>query len=119
MEINLGVRFDSKRNKTSGVYEQVPVNDTFIYVPLLKTLDFIFKNEEVCCQMNKSAALGNIYQDFCDGKYYKHHPLFSKSTNSLQIQVYYDEKLQTLSGQNVVFISLDAYILHSAIYHHV
>ncbi len=91
MEINLGVRFDSKRNKTSGVYEQVPVNDTFIYVPLLKTLDFIFKNEEVCCQMNKSAALGNIYQDFCDGKYYKHHPLFSKSTNSLQIQVYYDD----------------------------
>ncbi len=28
-------------------------------------------------------------------------------------------KLQTLSDQNVVFISLDAYILHSAIYHHV
>lgn len=41
--------------------------------------------------MNKSAALGNIYQDFCGRKYYKHHPLYSKSKNSLQIQVYFDE----------------------------
>lgn len=46
VEIHLGVRFDSKRNKKSGVNEQVPVNDTFKYV---KTLNFIFKNEEVCC----------------------------------------------------------------------
>lgn len=91
VEIHLGVRYDSKRNKISGVYEQVPVNDNFIYIPLLKTLEFIFKNEEVCCNVNKSAALGNLYQDFCDGKYYRHHPLYSKSKNALQIQVYYDD----------------------------
>ena len=36
VEIHLGVRYDSKRNKVSGRYEQVQVNDTFIYVPLLK-----------------------------------------------------------------------------------
>ena len=47
VEIHLGVRYDSKRNEVSGKYEQVPVNDTFIYVPLLKILDFIFRNEQV------------------------------------------------------------------------
>lgn len=92
IEIHLGVRFDSKRNKKSGVYEQVPVNDTFIYVPLLKTLEFIFKNPEVCSHINKPPATDcNLYQDFCDGKYYKHHALYSKSQNALQIQVYYDD----------------------------
>lgn len=90
LEIHLGVRYDSKRNKISGVYEQVPVNDTFIYIPLLKT-EFIFKNEEICCQINKSAAVSTSYQDFCDGKYYRNHALYSKSKNALQIQVYYDD----------------------------
>ena len=57
LEIHLGVRYDSKRNKISGAYEQVPVNDTFMYIPLLKTLEFIFKNEEICYQINKSSAV--------------------------------------------------------------
>ena len=91
LEIHLGVRYDSKRNKVSGVYEQVPVNDTFIYVPLLKTLEFIFKNEEVCCHINRSVVLGSLYKDFCDGKYLKNHPLYSKFKNALQIQIYYDD----------------------------
>lgn len=91
VEVHLGTRFDSKRNKESSLYEQVPVNDTFIYIPILKTLEFIFRNEEVCCQINKSHSMNpSLYQDFSDGKYYKHHPLFSKYKNALQIQVYYD-----------------------------
>ena len=36
VEVHLGVRYDSKINRISGNYEQVPVNDTFIYVPLFK-----------------------------------------------------------------------------------
>ena len=91
LEIHLGVRYDSKRNKISGAYEQVPVNDTFMYIPLLKTLEFIFKNEEICYQINKSSAVSTLYQDFCDGKYYRNHALYSKSKNALQIQVYYDD----------------------------
>lgn len=91
LEMHLGVRYDSKRNKISGVYEQVPVNDTFVYIPLLKTLEFIFKNKVVCGQINKSATVVGLYQDLCDGKYYQNHPLYSKSKNSLQIQLYYDD----------------------------
>ncbi|XP_041825036.1 uncharacterized protein LOC121629374 [Melanotaenia boesemani] len=90
-EIHLGVRYDLRRNKVSGIYEQVPVNDTFIYIPLLKTLEFIFKNETIYCHFNKHDALSDLYQDFCDGKYYKNHPLYSKSKDALQIQVYYDD----------------------------
>lgn len=91
VEIHLGVRYDSKRNKVTGLYEQVPVNDTFIYIPLFKTLEFIFKNGEVCYHINNPAALGDLYKDFSDGKYYQYHPLFSKSKNALQLQVYYDD----------------------------
>lgn len=91
VEINLGVRYDSKRNKISGIYEQVPVNDTSIYVPLFKTLEFIFKNAEVCGKLNKASTLDDFYKDFCDGKYYKQHPLFFKCKGALEIQVYYDD----------------------------
>lgn len=31
------------------------------------------------------------YKDFCDGTYFKDHPLFSQKQNSLQIQLFYDE----------------------------
>lgn len=49
--IHLGVRYDSKRNKVSGVYEQVPLNNAFIHISLLRTLEFIFKNEEVVVKL--------------------------------------------------------------------
>lgn len=90
VEIHLGVRYDSRKNRVSGMYEQVPVNDTFIYVPLLKTLDFIFKNKEVCSYI-QSFCENDLYYDFCDGNYYKKHPLYSQYKNALQIQVYYDD----------------------------
>ncbi|KAK6484891.1 hypothetical protein HHUSO_G12766 [Huso huso] len=48
IELCLGVRFDTKRNRRMQTYEQVPVNDKFIYVPILKTLQFIFKNADIC-----------------------------------------------------------------------
>lgn len=32
IEMHLGVRYDSRRNKISGMFEQIPVNDTFIYI---------------------------------------------------------------------------------------
>lgn len=49
------------------------------------------KNEQVCHEISKSAAESDLYQDFCDGKYYRQHPLFSRSRNAFQIQVYFDD----------------------------
>lgn len=33
----------------------------------------------------------NLLSDFCDGKYYKSHDLFSKDHTALQLIVYYDD----------------------------
>lgn len=73
------MQYDSKRNESSALYEQVPVNDTFIYVPILKEL--IFKNAEVSQHMNKPA----MCEALCDGRCYRHQPLVSKSNGALQI----------------------------------
>ncbi|XDV29615.1 hypothetical protein PO909_032707 [Leuciscus waleckii] len=73
-EIHLGVRYDTRKNKISGMYEQIPVNDTFIYIPLLKTLEFIFRNNEVC-NLIQEKRQSDTYRDLCDGQYYKNHPL--------------------------------------------
>ncbi|XP_048100920.1 uncharacterized protein LOC125295613 [Alosa alosa] len=90
VEVHLGVRYDSKKNKVSGNYEQVPVNDTFISIPLFKTLDFIFKNEVIRSHI-PSSTFSDLYSDFCDGSYFKTNQLYSKTEHALQIQVYYDD----------------------------
>ncbi|XP_026121391.1 uncharacterized protein LOC113101208 [Carassius auratus] len=58
------------------MYEQTTVNDTFIYIPLLKTLEFIFRNDKVC-NLIQEERQSDMYCDFCDGQYYKKHPLYS------------------------------------------
>lgn len=37
IECVLGVRYDTRLDKTTGVYSQIPVNDKFMYVPILGT----------------------------------------------------------------------------------
>ena len=48
VEYVLGVRFDVCRDRTTGVYNQIPVTDKFVYVPILGTLKSMFKNSEIC-----------------------------------------------------------------------
>lgn len=43
-EIVLGTRFDSRRNKTTGTFDQVVVTDKFAYIPILETLKSILQN---------------------------------------------------------------------------
>ena len=43
----LGTRFDSRRNKSTGTYDQVIITDTFSYVPILEMLKTIFDNLEL------------------------------------------------------------------------
>lgn len=47
IEIKLGVKYDSRLNRVTRTYDQVPVTDTFIYIPLLDTLQFIFRNADI------------------------------------------------------------------------
>lgn len=90
-EIMLAVRFDMRRNKATGTYSQVPVKDTFIYVPILEMLKFMCQNSEICKLLSETVTNKNRFDDFRDGSYFKSNPLFSKHKNALQIQIYYDD----------------------------
>lgn len=92
VEIMLGMRYDNRRNKTTGCYDQVPVKDTYVYVPILETLKFMCQNADVCKLLKEfTGRQTSHFEDFCDGSYFHNHPLFSKYPNALQIQVYFDE----------------------------
>jgi len=92
VEIVLGMRYDMRRNKKTGCYDQVPVKDTFVYVPILETLKFMCRNADVCTLLREFTGMPKShFEDFCDGSYFQSHPLFSKHPNALQIQVYYDD----------------------------
>ncbi len=78
MEKVIGVRFDNRRNRTSGTYEQVAVTDKFAYVPILQTLQNILKHPNTTCRFKSGLPNKNgIYSDIEDGLYIKSHPLFS------------------------------------------
>ncbi|KAK0151868.1 hypothetical protein N1851_006762 [Merluccius polli] len=76
----LGVRYDACRDKTTGVYSQVPVNDKFMYVPILGTLESMFTNKELsACFQQVKAHEDGIFKDITMQRY------------ALQIQLYYDD----------------------------
>lgn len=39
VECEIGSRFDTRRNKKPGTYDQTVVHDKFMYVPILSTLE--------------------------------------------------------------------------------
>lgn len=79
VEVALGVRYDTRRNRATGTYNQVPVTDKFVYIPLLETLKFIFNNKEICNHISQPCEKTGLYKDFCDGNYFKDHPFSLKS----------------------------------------
>lgn len=48
VEIMLGHQFDTRRNKQTGTYDEVPVKDTFVYIPILETIQFMCWNSDIC-----------------------------------------------------------------------
>lgn len=92
VEYVLGVRFDVRRDRTTGVYNQIPVTDKFVYVPILGTLKSMFKNSDLCeCFLQDKQHEEGIYKDICDGSYLKSNNLYSQQKHALQIQLYYDD----------------------------
>lgn len=82
----LGVRFDARRDRTTGTYRQVLINDKFMYVPILGSLSSMFSNSELCNSFQEvKPHQEGFYRDISDGSYFKNHRLFS------QIQLYYDD----------------------------
>ncbi|KAL3972940.1 RAD51-associated protein 1 [Sarotherodon galilaeus] len=92
VEMVLGTRFDSRRNKITGTFDRVIVTDRFAYVPILETLKTIFQNHHVV-DMFKSRNMSRegVYADLIDAAYVKRCPLFSAEKDALQIQLFYDD----------------------------
>lgn len=91
VEYILGTRFDTLRNRTSGGYDQVVVTNTFMYIPILKTLQFIYSHPNIKEMVQADFSQGDVLQNLCDGELFKSHPLFSKHRNAIQIQLFYDD----------------------------
>lgn len=92
IEYVLGVRFDVQRDRTTGVYSQIPVNDKFVYVPIIGTLKSMFKNNELSeAFLQAKQNEKGFYRDISDGSLFQSNPLFSQKKNALQIQLYYDD----------------------------
>ena len=113
IEITLGVRYDNRRNQKSSTYDQVPVKDTFIYVPILETLKFMCRNPDICGLLKREyRSEPDTYTDFFDGSYFKIQPLFSANRHAFQILLYYDDLKQPIPlAPNVEFTKLAVFIL--------
>lgn len=88
-EISLGSRIDSKIKDAKR--QQVVVEDTFMYVPLLKTLEKIIQIPQLYQYFESiSKPNGQIFK-FCDSESFKNNKLFSKYPQSIQLQLFYDD----------------------------
>lgn len=91
VECVIASRFDTRRNKKTGTYDQIVVQDKFMYVPILSTLESIFKSKYVEEMLKNSDTDDSRLRDICDGSLFKTHPLFSTEKQTVQIQMFYDD----------------------------
>ncbi|XP_045079821.1 uncharacterized protein LOC121578283 isoform X2 [Coregonus clupeaformis] len=91
VECVIGSRFDTRRNKKTGTYDQVVVQDKFMYIPILSTLQSIFKSQYFAEMLQSSATSNSRLRDICDGSFFKSHPLFSTEKQTIQVQMFYDD----------------------------
>lgn len=91
VECVIGSRFDTRRNKKTGTYDQIVVQDKFMYVPILSTLEMIFKSQYIAEMLKRSDTDDSSLRDICDGSLFKTHPLFSTEKHTVQIQMFYDD----------------------------
>lgn len=90
VKISLGSRVEVKINNLKR--KQVIVEDTFMYVSLLKTLEKILSVSNFKKYFQSDQLLNSKnYSCYSSSQSFKENLLFSKKPNSLQIQIFYDE----------------------------
>ncbi len=84
VEIVLGMRYDMRRNKKTGCYDQVPVKETYVYVPILETLKFMCRNVDVCTLLTEFTGRQKSHiEDFCDCKLLPESSIILKTSQCL------------------------------------
>ena len=84
-EMHYGYRF------TGAKHQKVTCTDHFYYISLLQTLQTLLKQEDILSEVLNPHQRQDILGDYCDGKHFRTHPLFSNDPHALQIIAYYDE----------------------------
>lgn len=66
--------------------------ETMMYIPILETLQIMLENNAIFTEIkNGHKSKTALLQDYCDGKVFVAHPLFSLHSDALQIFLYFDE----------------------------
>lgn len=89
VEITLGTRVDLKLKDTKR--EQVLVPETFMYVPILETLERIFSENQYSKYLLNPPKIVSFYEKFSDSQSFKSNILFKNFPNAIQIQLFYDD----------------------------
>ena len=103
-ECVIGSRFDTKRNKNTGTYDQT-VQDKFMHVPILSTMESIFKSQHVAEMLKSSETDDSRLRDICDESLFKTHPLFSTEKHSRSKCFMMTSRLQILLVPSEVFMN--------------
>lgn len=86
------MHFDKRRDKPTGTYRQVLVNDKFMYVPIMGSLSSMFRISELCSIFQKAKPhQEGFYRDIDHNSYFRNHSLLSQQEHALEIQRYYDD----------------------------
>lgn len=115
----IGTHFELKRDKNTGILEQVHKQSTFSYVSLPEIIKKMFKEPHVRdayfnYQSQKHTCMPDVYQDFCCGSTFKCINLFKEHPNSLQLQLFIDgfelcsalKTKTTMHSQCAVYLSI-------------
>lgn len=73
-------------------YDENGKAETYMYIPIKKLVCALLKHDDILGEvLNGHESQDGKLRDFCDGKAYQQHPLFSAEKSALQINLYYDD----------------------------
>ena len=97
---------ETRIHQLSGRKRKILVRkEEMMYIPLIETLQELLKNSSILSKVTRKVLLcmnvnrvcshqsisPDLIGDYCDGKIYNNHPLFSVNSSALQLMIYYDE----------------------------
>lgn len=89
VECQLGTHYENRYSKETGLLQQVPVADTFQYVPILKTIQFVLRFMLRSGKECGSAA--DLLTEYCDGNRFQNSNFFRENPRAFQVHLYFDE----------------------------
>ncbi|KAJ8018667.1 hypothetical protein HOLleu_43234 [Holothuria leucospilota] len=89
--IALGTRYDQYVDKLTGAMRQKLVTETFQYISVLKTLEYVLTDDTLDLITSESSAGREMLRGFVDSEQFLQHPLFKEYPTALRIQLYYDD----------------------------